>query len=160
MGGMLFGAGVILLCWGIGYAMVRFALWLFDHRLMAGLNEAFKRGDEERIRAILRYWHASPESVPGDDPGAELVRLICKIAQVQRRLKDISAEMDQLHQGELFKLKQAVEEAQANGRDLLKDLGEQLDREIARARDELKRATNQGMPSASAPPSGTDKTQR
>jgi hypothetical protein len=33
MGGMLFGAGVLLLlCWGIGYVMVRFALWLFDRR--------------------------------------------------------------------------------------------------------------------------------
>ncbi len=32
-----------------------------------------------------------------------------------------TAEMDQLRQGELFKLKQQVEEAQANGRDLLKE---------------------------------------
>ncbi|MSQ96826.1 MAG: hypothetical protein EXR98_20045 [Gemmataceae bacterium] len=116
------------------------------HRLMGEVNEAYKRGDEERIRAILRDWHAAPESVQGDGPGAELVRVIRKIAQVEKRLKKIAAEMDQHRQGELFKLKQSVEEAQANGRDLLKDLGEELDRQSAQARDELKQATNKGTP--------------
>jgi hypothetical protein len=115
-------------------------------RLMAEVNEAYQRGDEERIRAILREWHASPESVQGDGPGAELVRIIRTIAQVERRLKAISVEMDQLRQGELFKLKQQVEEAQASGRDLLKDLGERLDREIAQTQEELKRATSKDMP--------------
>jgi hypothetical protein len=116
------------------------------HRLMAEVNAAYARGDEERIRAILRDWHASPESVPGDGPGAELVRVIRKIAQVERRLQAIAAEMDQHRQGELFKLKQAVEEAQADGRDLLKDLSEQLDGELARAREELQRTMNTGTP--------------
>jgi len=107
-------------------------------RLMAEVNDAYARGDEERIRTILREWHASPESVQGDGPGAELVRVIRTIAQLEKRLKTISAEMDQLRQGELFKLKQQVEEAHANGRDLLKELGEQLDRDISQAREELK----------------------
>jgi hypothetical protein len=53
------------------------------HRLMAEVNEAYQLGDEERIRAILREWHASPESVQGDGPGAELVRVIRTIAQVE-----------------------------------------------------------------------------
>ena len=64
-------------------------------RLMADVNKAYALGDEERIRAILREWQASPESVQGDGPGAELVRVIRKIAQVERRLNAISAELDQ-----------------------------------------------------------------
>lgn len=112
------------------------------HRLMAEINEALARGDEEKIRAILRDWHASPDNVQGDGPGVELVRVIRKIAQVENRLKTIAAELEQLRQGELFKLKKAVDEAHANGRDLLKDFGEQLDREIAQVREELERATN------------------
>src|SRR6185369_2521546 len=72
------------------------------HRLMAEVNEAYARGDEERIRAILREWHASPESVEGDGPGAELVRVIRKIAQVDKRLAAIAAELDQLRSRELF----------------------------------------------------------
>jgi hypothetical protein len=111
------------------------------HHLMADLNAAYARGDEERIRAILRDWHASPESVQGDGPGAELVRVIRTIAQVEKRLKAIAAELEQIRTGELFKLKQAVEDARATGRELLKDLAAQLDRDIADARDELKRAT-------------------
>jgi hypothetical protein len=112
------------------------------HRLMCDVNDAYARGDEDRIRAILREWRASPESVQGDGPGAELVRVIRKIAQVETRLKGIAAEIDQLRQGELFKLKHAVEEAHANGRDLLRDLCGHLDTEILEAREELKSATN------------------
>jgi len=112
------------------------------HRLMGEINEAYARGDEERIRAILREWHASPENVQGEGAGAELVRIIRKIAQVEKRLKTIAAEMDQLRQGELFKVKQQVEEAHANGRNLVKELVERLEGEIRHARNELKQATN------------------
>ena len=116
------------------------------HRLMCEVNDAYARGDEARIRAIIRDWHASPESVQGDGPGAELVRVIRKIAQVEKRLLTIAAELAHLDQGELFSLKKAVEEAQANGRDLLTDLGDQLDRDIAQLRDELQRSTSKGTP--------------
>ncbi len=116
------------------------------HRLMAQLNDAYARGDEDAIRAILRDWHASPESVPGDGSGAELVRVIRKIAQVEKRLKAIAAELDGLRQGELFRLKPQVEDARTNGRDLLSDLGQQLDREIAGAQAELKRAMGRNTP--------------
>jgi hypothetical protein len=116
------------------------------HRIMAELNEAYARGDEERIRAIIREWHASPESVQGHGPGAELVRVIRKIAQAEKRLTAIAAEMEQVRQGELFKLREQVEEARADGRDLLKELGEQLDCEIDRVREELKQTMSQGRP--------------
>jgi hypothetical protein len=116
------------------------------HRLMAELNEAYKRGDEQRIRDILQEWHACPESVSGDGPGAELIRVIRKIAQVEKRLQAITAEIANLRQGELFKLKEQVEEADANGRDLLKELAERLDRDIAQAKEELNRVTKSARP--------------
>jgi hypothetical protein len=105
---------------------------------MAELNAAYAQGDEERIRAILREWHASPENVRGDGPGAELIRIIRKIAQVEKRLKTISAELDQHRHAELSKLKRQVEEARAEGRELLKELADQIDERIALARFELK----------------------
>lgn len=116
------------------------------HRLMAELNEAYARGDEERIRTILRDWQTSPESVQGDGPGAELVRVIRKIAQVETRLQSIAAEMEQFRQAEFFKLKQTVEDARFNGRDLLKELGHQLDEEILRMRKELEKELHRGRP--------------
>jgi hypothetical protein len=116
------------------------------HHVMADINAAYARGDEERIRSILRDWQASPENVQGDGPGAELIRVIRKIAQVEKRLKAIAADLEQHRQGELFNLKQSVEEAQADGHDLLKDLGEQLDSQIVQAREELERATSKATP--------------
>jgi len=114
-------------------------------RLMVEVNLAYQRGDEDMIRAILREWNASPENVQGDGPGAELVRIIRTIAQVEKRLKTISTEMDHLRQGELFKLKQQVADANANARELLKELSEQVDRQIAQAQEELKRASGKEM---------------
>jgi hypothetical protein len=86
---------------------------------MADLNDAYSRGDEEAIRSILRDWHLSPEEVQGDGPGAELVRVIRKIAQVQKRLRIIATEMERLQENDLFRLKRQVEEASVDGRDLL-----------------------------------------
>jgi hypothetical protein len=113
---------------------------------MAEINDAYARGDEERLRVILRDWHASPDNVAGDGPGAELIRVIRKIAQVEKRLKTIAAEMEQHRQGELFKLRQSVDEAHASGRDLLKQLVEHLDRQIAKAQDELRIACRGNEP--------------
>ena len=55
------------------------------HKLMAEANRAYEEGDEARLQAILREWELSPESVKGDGAGAELVRVIRKIAQIEQR---------------------------------------------------------------------------
>jgi hypothetical protein len=107
------------------------------HRLMAEVNGAYARGDEERIRAILNEWRASPDNVAGDGPGVELVRVIRKIAQVEKRLRAIAVEMERAKQAEMFKLRQQDEEALKQGRDLLKELADRLDGQIAAAREEL-----------------------
>jgi hypothetical protein len=106
-------------------------------RLMAEVNEAYAEGDEERIRRILSDWRASPDSVEGQGFGAELVRVIRKIAQVQARLRAIATEMDQLRAGDLWQLKSRIEEARAEGFDLLADLAAELDQRIRQARERL-----------------------
>jgi hypothetical protein len=116
------------------------------HRLMAQLNEAYAEGDEERIRQILRDWRASPENVEGDGLGAELVRVIRKIAQVQARLRAIATEMDQLRAGELSQLKFKIEEARSQGLDLLAELAAQLDHRIGEARERLNAILTAGAP--------------
>ena len=107
------------------------------HRAMKELNAAYAEGDEERVRAILREWQASPDNVEGDGPGAELVRAIRKIAQVENRLRVIAEEIELLRQGELFKLRQAVKEAWAEKRDLLAAMAQKVDGSIAEARGRL-----------------------
>jgi hypothetical protein len=106
-------------------------------RLMAEANRAYTAADETKLRAILDEWVSSPESVPGEGVAAELVRTIRKIHQVERRLADIEAETSTLRGSEPHKLKQQVEVAKERDRDLLAEMADQLNRQIAVARTHL-----------------------
>jgi hypothetical protein len=106
-------------------------------RLMAAANRAYKEGDEDRLRAILRDYESSPESVKGEGPGAELVRVIRKMAQVERRLVEIDEEVSKVEKSEQFQLKEKVDEAATEGRDLLQEMAEALDSQIAVSRERL-----------------------
>jgi len=106
-------------------------------QLMAEANRAYEEGDEARLQAILREWESSPEAVKGEGAGAELVRVIRKIAQVRRRLRDIQTEIARLKESDICKLKVKVDEAEAQGRDLLAEMVARLDWQIADARQEL-----------------------
>jgi len=112
-------------------------------RLMAEANRAYEEGDEERLRAILREWEESPESVKGDGPGTELVRVIRKIAQVEERLRNIEIEINQLKESDLYRLKTKVEEMEIEGIDQLAEMAEQLDEQIEDARKILAEIGNQ-----------------
>ncbi len=109
-------------------------------RLMAEANRAYGEGDEERLEAILREWQSSPESIKGDGPGAELVRIIRKIAQVENRLQAIEVKITELKTNDLYKLKTKEEESEKEGRDLLKEMASQVGKEIADARKRLDEA--------------------
>jgi hypothetical protein len=106
-------------------------------RLMAEANRAYAVGDEANLRRILDEWVSSPESVQGEGVGAELVRTIRKIHQVEQRLAAIATEMTELKQSDLFTLWQRVDAASAQNRDLLAEMADQLRQQIATARTEL-----------------------
>ena len=74
-----------------------------------------------------------PEAIQGEGAGAELVRTIRKIAQIEQRIETINAEIDQMNRSELARLKFRVEEASRLGRDLLSELAGALDSQIADA---------------------------
>jgi len=105
--------------------------------LMAQANQAYEEGDIERLRQILHDWKSSPESVSGDGVGAQLVRVIRKIAQVKGRLGNIEKEIEALEQSDLFKLFTKAQEAENEGRDLLSEMAVQLEGSIAEARSRL-----------------------
>ena len=108
---------------------------------MAKANRAYQEGDSEKLRAILAEWEDSPESVKGKGAGAELVRLIRKIAQIEGRLRKIELEMAQLKQSDLYELKKKVEEAKIQGRDLLSEMATKVEEEIRKAKERLLRVT-------------------
>lgn len=66
--------------------------------------------------------------------GAELVRTIRKIHQVEGRLARIDAEIAALNASELCSLKLRVDAERLHGRDLLAEMAGDLDNDIARLR--------------------------
>ena len=106
-------------------------------RFMAEANQAYEDGDEARLREILCEWESSPESVEGDGVGAELVRVIRKIAQIERRLQAIESIIAQLRSSDLYRLKVEDERAEVRGLDLLNEMASRLDQHITDARKHL-----------------------
>ena len=110
-------------------------------QLMTDANRAYEEGDEAKLRAILAEWESSPESVEGEGTAAELVRVIRKIAQVEKRLRVIETEITQLEESDLYQLKTKVEAAENEGRDLLDEMASRVKEEIASASERLARIT-------------------
>lgn len=106
-------------------------------QLMAEANEAYERGDEPRLAKILAEYECSPEAVQGEGPGAELVRVIRRISQARSRLAEIEAEMQQALRSDLCQLKSRVDETRKHGHDVLKEMVEKVDDQIAQARRRL-----------------------
>lgn len=111
-------------------------------RLMAEANRAYEEGDEAKLRAILDEWESSPEAVEGEGAGADLIRAIRKIAQVEKRLSAMETEMEQLKASDLYQLKVKVEEAENVGEDPLAGMASQVEGKIAGSRKRLVELTN------------------
>lgn len=105
-------------------------------RLMAEANRAYEMGDLARLQQILEEYDTCPEAVQGEGVGAELIRVIRKITQVKRRLREIELEAEQLVGSELGKLKVKAEQYGTQSRDLLAEMAEQIDRQILAARQQ------------------------
>ena len=102
--------------------------------LMAEANKAYELGDEARLAKILTEYEWSPEQVRGEGAGAELVRVIRSISQARGRLAEIEAELQELLRSDLHQLKTRVDEAQQGGRDVLKEMIDKVDDQIAQAK--------------------------
>ena len=105
--------------------------------LMADVNDAYKAGDEEKLRKILREWEDSPENIAGDDVGAMLIRTIRKIAQVQNRLSTILLDIHLLKTSDLFLFWDRVQEAEKENRNFFDEMGAELDLQISEQQNNL-----------------------
>lgn len=99
-------------------------------QLMTDANRAYEEGDEAKLRTILAEWKSSPESVEGEGTAVELVRVIRKIARIEKRLRVIESEIIQLEESDLYQLKTKVEAAENEGRDLLSEMTSRVEEEI------------------------------
>ena len=113
-------------------------------QLMAEANEAYERGDETKLRKIFTEYEWSAEAVQGEGPGAELIRVIRRISQARGRLAEIEAELQELLRSDLYQLKVRLDEAQSHGRDVLKEMVQKVEDQIAQAKRRLENPEGRG----------------
>jgi len=106
-------------------------------KLMAEVNLAYENGDEAKLQSILADWESSPDTVEGKGVGAELIRVIRKIAQIQKRLSEIESEIQELNPSDLYQLMAKAREAEKQSRDLLKEMASQIETQINIASNRL-----------------------
>jgi hypothetical protein len=107
------------------------------HTLMIEANRAYALGDEEQLRSILEAWETSPEAVRGSDAEAMRLRLVRRIGQIEDELERLARDLAALKDSPLGKLKAMVDEAAAQGKDLVRDMVGRLKRDILVATNRL-----------------------
>jgi hypothetical protein len=94
-------------------------------------------GDEERLRRILESWERSVELVQGSDADAMRLHLVRRIAQLEDELLRCDSELASLKESPMWQLKTMIDEAAANGKDLVGDMVRRLNTDIMVARNRL-----------------------
>lgn len=111
--------------------------------LMAQVNLAYERGDQQAIEKLVKEYGQDPEAITGGDVASRIVKAIRRIAQLRRRMGEVEQEMDAMQQTEIFHLKQTIEETEAMGGAPLGDLAKQLMQELSERRIQLEIARQQ-----------------
>ena len=106
------------------------------HEVFIEVRSAYERGDEDRMKLLLHDWQSNRKSIQDEGIGAELVRIIRKIAQVEERFVAIDVEIEAVKISELAQLKNRVESADDDGRDLLQEMADEIEEEIAQIKIE------------------------
>lgn len=105
--------------------------------LMAQVNVAYERGDQQAIEKLIKEYGHDPEAITGGDVASRLVKAIRRIAQLRRRMCEVQQQIDAMQQTEIFLLKQTIEETEAMGGDPLGDLAKKLMQELSERKIQL-----------------------
>jgi hypothetical protein len=103
------------------------------HSLMAEANRAYAERDEDRLRLILHAWERAPESALDAAPEADDVRARRRMAYIDQRLAAIEAELGDLRTSAIGQLQRKIDDARAQGWDLLAEMILEVKREVRRA---------------------------
>jgi hypothetical protein len=106
-------------------------------QLMADANQAYERGDKAELARILTEYEYRPEAVVGEGAGAELIRVIRRISQAKSRMAEIEAGIQELMRSDLYQLKLRLDEAERRGHDILHEMTEKVEDQIAQAKRHL-----------------------
>lgn len=106
--------------------------------LMALANEAYQTGNRQVLIDLLSEWEQAPVSYESDmDIALELVRVIRQLAAVQQNIHAVLRQIEELKQTDIYHFKLRVDDAIADGVDLLAEMAAAVDLDIARIRRRL-----------------------
>lgn len=103
-------------------------------RFMAEVNAAYADCDLVRLRALLSQWETSPDALREGDSASRLARTQRAIKQIGERVLSILLQTERLRQTEIYRLMLRFDEAERSGRDLLVEMGLDLDQKITMSR--------------------------
>lgn len=106
-------------------------------QLMTEANRAYRGGDEAALREILSLWEEGQGSRRPARAAGAATDLMAQVAGVRRRVAAIEAELNGLYGSRLYELFAAANMARRQGRDLLQEMAERLDLQIAALKAEL-----------------------
>lgn len=101
--------------------------------LMSEANRAYRNGDEMVLREILAQWQEGPVAGASHPRRQTAQSLAGQVAKMQLRLSEIEAELNRLFASHLYELFVATRLAKERGRDLLQEMADKLDAQIAAA---------------------------
>lgn len=105
--------------------------------LMAIANKAYAEGDRKTLEDILYEWEPPRSCDPELDIALALVKVIREIARVQQDIYAMGCKIDELKTTDIYLFKLRVDEAQAEGIDLLAEMAIKVERDITRAQNRL-----------------------
>lgn len=112
--------------------------------LMKAANQAYRAGDTATLQRLLNGLDTEPDPAAGDDIGTQLVKIIRRIAAAKRRIAELQQELVTVTASEAALLREKVDDAAAQGRDLLAELTNEVELGISTRRRELTTLTKMG----------------
>jgi len=103
------------------------------HQLMVEVNRAYETGAEERLQDLLAAGAGLEAVSESPQMSAEAILLARKIADARGKLVEIDADIAEITDSEIYKLKLRVENAESMGVDLMVELVSQVDRQIRKS---------------------------
>jgi hypothetical protein len=100
------------------------------HELMAKLNQAYDRLDEEAIRAVLVEWEAGYHPDKNVTLGTQLVKIVRQVAQIKKRLSRIEEEWVEINNSGMYQLMNKMALAENTDLDLLEEMAASVDEKI------------------------------
>lgn len=105
--------------------------------LMAMANQAYENGDRRTLEKMLSDLEQPPEPTSAPEVAIELVRVIRLIARVQQDIHAVIRQIEELKDSDIFSFKVRVDEAKADGINLMAEMAATVDLDIAKTKRRL-----------------------